>query len=266
MADEEDKVTREEEYQLVEPEQTEQTDVFGVQSSSNKVDFKSILESPMRKRILLVLGIVVLIFIVYKLLGLFFSPSQGPASITIPEVPRSQTRVIEEPTPVAQTFTPASTSTMDSATELEALKRRLQTMEQNGLRTHEDVSQVANTLSTVAKTLEHLDNKVSQLRVSLANLSDQFDQQKYQLSQLQEQHKPTETTESKVAERPQKTVFHIQAIIPGRAWLKSNNGTTLTISEGQTIPGMGQVKIIDPIQGRVVLSSGQLIEYSPTES
>lgn len=48
-----------------------------------------------------------------------------------------------------------------------------------------------------------------------------------------------------------KSNYEIQAIIPGRAWLRSANGETLTVTEGDVVRGLGKVKRIDPYEGAV---------------
>ena len=58
----------------------------------------------------------------------------------------------------------------------------------------------------------------------------------------------------------------MQAVIPGRAWLIANNGSTITVREGTPIPGYGIAKIIDPIKGRVMTSSGKEIRFSQDDS
>jgi intracellular multiplication protein IcmG len=60
--------------------------------------------------------------------------------------------------------------------------------------------------------------------------------------------------------------YNIQAVIPGRAWLIATNGATLTVSQGTAIPGYGIVKLIDPVQGKVTTSSGQIIRFSQEDS
>lgn len=48
-----------------------------------------------------------------------------------------------------------------------------------------------------------------------------------------------------------KIPYSVQAIIPGRAWLRSNSGDTVTVTEGDQIDGVGQVTRIDPYGGVV---------------
>jgi len=53
-----------------------------------------------------------------------------------------------------------------------------------------------------------------------------------------------------------KIAYNVQAIIPGRAWLKSENGETLTVAEGDVIRDVGRVTKIDPYDGVVEINTG----------
>jgi hypothetical protein len=53
-----------------------------------------------------------------------------------------------------------------------------------------------------------------------------------------------------------KLPYSVQAIIPGRAWLRGDNGDTLTVTEGDTIKDVGQVSKIDPYNGIVEIKVG----------
>ncbi len=55
--------------------------------------------------------------------------------------------------------------------------------------------------------------------------------------------------------------FFVQAIIPGRAWLKDNENRIVSVSKGDTVPGFGKVVAIDPRGGFVTMSSGAKFEY-----
>ncbi len=57
------------------------------------------------------------------------------------------------------------------------------------------------------------------------------------------------------AEQP-KVSYNVQAIIPGRAWLKSENGETFTVAEGDVIKNLGRVTKIDPYDGLVEINTG----------
>lgn len=62
---------------------------------------------------------------------------------------------------------------------------------------------------------------------------------------------------------PPKIPYSVQAIIPGRAWLRSNSGDTVTVTEGDEIKGVGRVIKIDPYDGIVQIDvRGQAISLS----
>ncbi len=53
--------------------------------------------------------------------------------------------------------------------------------------------------------------------------------------------------------------YTVQAIIPGRAWLKSDSGDTVTVAEGDTLKGYGRITKIDPYDGIVSIDTGNKI-------
>lgn len=53
-----------------------------------------------------------------------------------------------------------------------------------------------------------------------------------------------------------KSPYNVQAIIPGRAWLRSDNGETITVAEGDMIKELGRVTKIDPYDGVVEINTG----------
>src|SRR3990167_1827300 len=56
-----------------------------------------------------------------------------------------------------------------------------------------------------------------------------------------------------------KVTYSVQAIIPGRAWLRSENGETVTVAEGDTIKDLGRVTKIDPYDGVVEVNMGNRV-------
>ncbi len=54
-------------------------------------------------------------------------------------------------------------------------------------------------------------------------------------------------------------VYGVQAIIPGRAWLKSESGDTVTVAEGDYLKGYGRVTKIDPYDGIVAIDTGNKV-------
>lgn len=60
--------------------------------------------------------------------------------------------------------------------------------------------------------------------------------------------------------------YDVQAVIPGRAWLIGQNGSTLTVRKGSIIPGYGVVTLVDVAQGRVLTNSGRIIKFAHNDS
>lgn len=55
---------------------------------------------------------------------------------------------------------------------------------------------------------------------------------------------------------PNKSNYSVQAIIPGRAWLRNESGDTLTVAEGDVLRGLGRVSKIDPYDGTIQIDTG----------
>jgi hypothetical protein len=53
-----------------------------------------------------------------------------------------------------------------------------------------------------------------------------------------------------------KSNYSVQAIIPGRAWLRTDAGETVTVAEGDLLKGLGRVTKIDPYDGTIQIDTG----------
>jgi hypothetical protein len=56
-----------------------------------------------------------------------------------------------------------------------------------------------------------------------------------------------------------KMTYSVQAIIPGRAWLKSESGETITVAEGDILRNYGRITKIDPYDGVVNIDTGSKV-------
>jgi hypothetical protein len=61
------------------------------------------------------------------------------------------------------------------------------------------------------------------------------------------------------AEEGPRLIYTVQAIIPGRAWLKSESGDTVTVAAGDYLKGYGRVTKVDPYDGVVTIDTGKKI-------
>ena len=53
--------------------------------------------------------------------------------------------------------------------------------------------------------------------------------------------------------------YNVQAVVPGRAWLMSNTGTSFSVAIGDKVEGLGVIVDIDALNGIVATSSGKLL-------
>ncbi len=56
-----------------------------------------------------------------------------------------------------------------------------------------------------------------------------------------------------------KSNYTVQAIIPGRAWLRTENGETITVAEGDVLKNLGKVSKIDPYDGIILIDTGSKV-------
>lgn len=217
--------------------------------------------SDVKRNAIIVVVLVVVAMLVYKFMGSFFTTKTEPASTIVTETP--VITPVVEPQPIIQ---PQIVTPVPSA-DTTALNQKISDMdvEQHNLRN--SLNTLNNQLNSMSSNINALNMKISTLSQTVTVLTNKMDEQATQVSMLiaarVQQPKPRKIVHRVVV--PQ-TVYYIQAVIPGRAWLISTNGSTLTVREGTNIAGYGIVKLIDPNQGRVVTSSGRVIRFSQQDS
>ncbi len=115
-----------------------------------------------------------------------------------------------------------------------------------------------------------LQDQVSSLNSKISVLESQMAQLVQALTRQAQQQAPTlapkpipnepEGSDPQASnDQPQHIAYNVQAIIPGRAWLRSDNGDTLTVAEGDTVKSLGRVTKIDPYDGVVEINTGHKV-------
>lgn len=135
-------------------------------------------------------------------------------------------------------------------TALEADSARLMNQLQS------DYMQKLNDFSTQNRTLQE---QVQTLNSRMATMEAQMNQL---VQALTHQTQSMEAPAPLPPEQPsfeQRVSYNVQAIIPGRAWLRSDNGDTLTVAEGDMIKSLGRVTRIDPYDGVVEINTGKKV-------
>lgn len=111
----------------------------------------------------------------------------------------------------------------------------------------------------IGDEVQLLNSRVASLEAQINQLSQQLTQ-KARLEPLREEHiGPSirqQPPSGEIAAAPPHISYSVQAIIPGRAWLRAENGETLTVTEGDLVRGLGRITKIDPYDGVVEINTG----------
>lgn len=114
--------------------------------------------------------------------------------------------------------------------------------------------------------VQTLDNRVAGLEAELKQLLQTLTQQSQPqprnaqpsagaATDLSYQQAPAPTDTAPAYE----SNYSVQAIIPGRAWLRSQNGETITVAEGDVIRDLGRITKINPYDGIVEINTGNKV-------
>lgn len=164
---------------------------------------------------------------------------QTPPAMAMPAV-----ITVQSPPPVNQAAAAATSMGMLSA-ESQALMNQFQ-------------AETAQRLNDYAAQNKQLQEQMQALNTRVMNMEGQLNQ----LLQALTQHRAAPVSQTSVmpaqthrVEQP-KMPYNVQAIIPGRAWLRSDSGETVTVAEGDVIKDLGRVTKIDPYDGVVEVNTG----------
>ena len=129
---------------------------------------------------------------------------------------------------------------------------------------NQQVSQMTSQMNTLAGNIQTLQQQLVDMQTKQALIISSIEElNKSQKSRPTVIHHQQKTYRERVFVGPRYFVhYYIQAIIPGRAWLINSEGQTLTVRLGSNVPGYGSVQAIDPLQGRVRMSSGKILKFN----
>lgn len=231
-------------------------------SDINAFDRSSSYEpNHMKRNVIFVVILFILFMLAYKFGSAYFSkPSAMQPIVPVVNTPtpalpaESALQPEQAPAPLTP---PDNTAQLDQT--LSSLEQRQQTMSAN-------IDAVNDHLGTLGEQVTQLGSKLAELNSVISTLNDKLAQQSHQIELLTIKPRPVVLPSSSRRSRADHTRYHLQAIIPGRAWLIGSNGVTVTVREGTLLPGYGAVRLIDAEQGRVLMSTGKIIRFSQSDS
>ena len=228
--------------------------------------YKLIQNNFMLRTGLIALSIILMAIIIYscssnplakKTISLSAAPTMQKRSNQIAAMPTIQSSTAQEALEMTRRSSAADTAKL---TSMEQMQTDLQT-QVNAL-SNQFSGNTAN-VTALMNNLKTLSEQVSQLSLMVQNQAKITADMHAHLKK--ETEKKVQSNKNMVVAAPPAQYF-LQAIIPGRAWLISTNGDTVTVREGTRISSYGVVRFIDAKRCRVLTSSGQVIRFSQEDS
>lgn len=213
-----------------------------------------------KRNAIIVVVLVVLAYLLYKILGSWFSAPTEPVKPAI--APIAQTT----PQPIQAIQQPIEQPQQLVAQEDSDMKQKVSSIEVSQQSVKVQVDALGQKVTVVDTNLNNLTTQISQLNQLVQDLTNQVSKQSEEITLLTARAKQPKRVYHRPGVRVARIMYYIQAVIPGRAWLIGSNGSTLTVRAGTKIPGYGVVKLIDSLQGQILTSSGQVIRFSQEDS
>lgn len=152
------------------------------------------------------------------------------------------------------------------------VKNALQTISEEMTMNVNNIRQLESTISNMAITLDHLNKTITAMDHRVLSLTETVDGLSQDLSNVKKVMIDQDldltmpgNIKSSSSRKQMQTIsntdanYSVHAIIPGRAWLKSNGGQIITVTEGDKVGDYGTVAVIDASNGLVRTSSGIII-------
>ncbi len=185
------------------------------------------------------------------------SPSQMQAQTTT-QPPSVMTQPIQTTTSVTTMQTaPVDAQTKDRLAALEQQNTAMMNLLQTEYA--QKIADAETQTNAVRGKIEELNKRVNRIETNLNQITQLLQgMSKSQVSGVMSNaaapmyNVPSRSAEPRIA-------YSVQAIIPGRAWLKSEGGDTVTVAEGDYLKRYGRVTKIDPYDGIVAIDTGNKV-------
>jgi DNA-binding FrmR family transcriptional regulator len=121
------------------------------------------------------------------------------------------------------------------------------------------VSSVESDISSINAKLSMIANKIEAAEAMASVSAQAIPAHTHSANPLRESqtarayHEPEQ-----LSSRPE---YSVEAVVPGRAWLQTKEGRTLTVTVGEEVSGYGRVVAINSYNGKVTMSTGKVIKY-----
>lgn len=204
---------------------------------------------------------------------------EGPASPTQPPVPEltetvpipvqplpeqpSSVQPSDTPSPEETTLPAGASTEINHDSILKQIKKQLTEQEKQFEKQvqylEEKINSMERHIQMNNKNMIEIQHDFNTLNAGLNAFNEQLQSLRETQRKKQKAIQKSSTPHTAVMPKPTNPQYTVYAIIPGRAWLRSHDGKTITVSEGDTIKEYGKVLKIDAGEGIVVTSSGIML-------
>jgi intracellular multiplication protein IcmG len=133
-----------------------------------------------------------------------------------------------------------------------SVTQQLSELTQKFNRNSAKITNIEDELNRIQSLASKTDEVVNNLNTAVSELSKI-------VQQLTLEQKTVEIT--KVRKIKPKITYHVRAIVPGRAWLEADDGTTVTVRPGSKLNDYGTVTKIDAREGIIRTDLGFVIKH-----
>jgi hypothetical protein len=211
------------------------------------------------KRMFIPMGLMLVVYIVYHLLSWYAGRKQHTDL---------QQEVIRKPV-VTQVAKPNSSSQNTSSVAKAPVYNTdtVPAIEKIESIIRKDLNVLSQEINVNKGQVAELTNNVANNQRDIAQIKQTLDGLTTAVTQVAQQMQQLTHPKPKKVIKPKKpaAIYHITAIVPGRVWLQSADGKVISVRVGDKLEGYGKVELISPRQGKVITSSGALIQYGSND-
>lgn len=155
---------------------------------------------------------------------------------------------------------PTSSNTSPFPTTLSAVTEKLSSLQAQNGKLQAEYEQKQGDLETqnaaLQGKLQDLNTRITGLETAITRLGQLIQDTRGNNKPANVMAAPSSQTAAPRTMNEPKAAYTVQAIIPGRAWLKSEAGDTVTVAEGDALKDYGRIVKIDPYDGIVQIDTG----------
>ena len=213
-----------------------------------------------RKTIFIIVGILVAVFCLYKLYDVFSAAPVRPKN-EMPAVTTKEAPAVVAPKPAEPTVPDELSSVQNKVGTLEKVVSQVS---QSNANLQDQMAGVSTAIADIQNSISSLSQQVSDLAKPKENPTEVKKTEERKSDEVKPKIKVKTKVKAKSASNMKKVAvsnYYIKAMIQGRAWLMSSDGATLTVSEGDNLPGYGVIGSVDPASGEIKTSTGAVIRY-----